>query len=92
MRALGGVGKIIGGIFCVTLLISTITGGNMFQAWNVGEITENYFPVPSDRVRHHPRGRGRHPSSSAASSASAAVAGKLVPAHVRDLPARRGRS
>ena len=40
------LGKIIGGIFCVTLLISTITGGNMFQAWNVAEITENYFGIP----------------------------------------------
>ncbi len=41
------VGKVVGGIFVVTLLISTITGGNMFQAWSVGEITENYFDVPS---------------------------------------------
>lgn len=36
----GGFGKIVGGIFCVTLLISTITGGNMFQAWNVGQATK----------------------------------------------------
>ena len=42
-----GVGKVVGGIFVVTLLISTITGGNMFQSWSVGEITENYFQVPS---------------------------------------------
>jgi AGCS family alanine or glycine:cation symporter len=45
--ALAGVGKAIGVIFCITLLISTATGGNMFQAWNVGEITEVYFGVPS---------------------------------------------
>ena len=44
---LGPVGSFIGGLFCVTLLISTITGGNMFQAWNVGEITEVYFGIPS---------------------------------------------
>ena len=44
---LGPVGKLVGGIFVVTLLISTITGGNMFQAWSVGEITENYFKVDS---------------------------------------------
>ena len=44
---LAGLGKVIGGIFCVTLLVSTITGGNMFQAWNVGEITEEYFGIPS---------------------------------------------
>lgn len=46
-RGLPLVGKIVGGIFVITLLISTITGGNMFQSWSVGEITENYFEVPS---------------------------------------------
>ena len=40
-------GKFIGAVFCTTLLVSTITGGNMFQAWNVGEITEDYFDIPS---------------------------------------------
>ena len=45
--SLAGVGKFIGIIFCITLLVSTITGGNMFQAWNVGDITQNYFGVPS---------------------------------------------
>jgi AGCS family alanine or glycine:cation symporter len=40
-------GKIIGWIFCVTLLAYTITGGVMFQAWNVGDITQEYFNVPS---------------------------------------------
>ncbi len=44
---LAPLGKLIGGIFVVTLLISTITGGNMFQAWSVGEITENYFQIDS---------------------------------------------
>ncbi|RUL86442.1 alanine/glycine:cation symporter family protein [Tautonia sociabilis] len=37
----------IGAIFCVTLLISTMTGGNMFQAWNVASITNTYFGVPT---------------------------------------------
>jgi AGCS family alanine or glycine:cation symporter len=37
----------IGALFCVTLLISTATGGNMFQAWNVADITNQYFGVPS---------------------------------------------
>lgn len=41
---LARVGSFIGGVFCVTLLVSTITGGNMFQAWNVAEITHSYFP------------------------------------------------
>ena len=44
--SLGGVGKLVGGVFCCTLLVSTITGGNMFQAWNVGLLTERYFEVP----------------------------------------------
>lgn len=46
-EGLAGVGKAIGVVFCLTLLISTATGGNMFQAWNVGDITESYFGVPS---------------------------------------------
>lgn len=41
------VSRVIGGIFCVTLLISTMTGGNMFQAWNVASITNQYFEVPT---------------------------------------------
>jgi AGCS family alanine or glycine:cation symporter len=44
---LAGLGRAIGVIFCLTLLVSTATGGNMFQAWNVGEITEEYFGIPS---------------------------------------------
>jgi AGCS family alanine or glycine:cation symporter len=46
-RGMGGLGRTIGVIFCLTLLVSTATGGNMFQAWNVGELTEEYFSVPS---------------------------------------------
>jgi len=41
------LGKTIGVIFCICLLVSTTTGGNMFQAWNVGELTEEYFAIPS---------------------------------------------
>jgi alanine or glycine:cation symporter, AGCS family len=37
----GGAGTLIGGVFCVTLLIAAVTGGNMFQAWNVGIVTRN---------------------------------------------------
>lgn len=44
---LATTGRVVGAIFCVTLLVSTATGGNMFQAWNVGEITEEYFGIPS---------------------------------------------
>ena len=41
------VGRVIGVIFCCTLLISTMTAGNMFQAWNVSELTKLYFEVPT---------------------------------------------
>jgi AGCS family alanine or glycine:cation symporter len=37
---------VIGAIFCITLLISTMTGGNMFQVWNVASITNEYFGIP----------------------------------------------
>lgn len=40
------LGVAIGGLFCITLLISTFTGGNMFQAWNVAVVTEQNFGVP----------------------------------------------
>lgn len=40
------LGSIIGGIFVITLIISAITGGNMFQAWNVADITFTYYQVP----------------------------------------------
>ena len=43
---LASTGRTIGAIFCMTLLVSTATGGNMFQAWNVGEITSEYFGIP----------------------------------------------
>lgn len=49
-RGMPALGKAIGGIFVATLLVSTITGGNMFQSWSVGEITNNYFGVPSIAV------------------------------------------
>jgi alanine or glycine:cation symporter, AGCS family len=43
---LAPLGAVIGGIFCVTLMVSSITGGNMFQAWNVADISFTYFGVP----------------------------------------------
>lgn len=46
-RGMARLGRTVGVIFCVSLLVSTMTGGNMFQAWNVGELTEEYFSVPS---------------------------------------------
>lgn len=46
-KGLPRLGRAIGVIFCVTLLVSTATGGNMFQAWNVAELTQEYFSIPS---------------------------------------------
>ena len=43
---LAPIGTAVGGIFVVTLIISAITGGNMFQAWNVADITHTYFQIP----------------------------------------------
>ena len=42
---LAPLGWVLGAIFCVTVMISTITGGNMFQAWNVAKITQTYVPA-----------------------------------------------
>ncbi|MEM7227619.1 MAG: amino acid carrier protein [Planctomycetota bacterium] len=49
-RGFGSAGKFIGGVFCITLLISAITGGNMFQSWNVGIVTKNAVGGGSDGV------------------------------------------
>ena len=46
-KNMAGLGRTIGVVFCLMLIISTATGGNMFQAWNVGELTQAYFGVPS---------------------------------------------
>lgn len=43
--ALAPLGVVVGFIFCITVIISTLTGGNMFQSWSVGQITRTYFPT-----------------------------------------------
>lgn len=43
---LAPLGVLVGGLFCITLLISTVTGGNMFQAWNTADIGRTYFGIP----------------------------------------------
>jgi len=40
------LGVVVGAVFCVPLLISAVTGGNMFQSWNVADISFAYFGVP----------------------------------------------
>ncbi|MCA9638751.1 MAG: sodium:alanine symporter family protein, partial [Myxococcales bacterium] len=44
------LGRAIGVLFCITLLIATITGGNMFQAWNVAVVTEEGLGIPQPLV------------------------------------------
>ncbi|MEN8718783.1 MAG: amino acid carrier protein, partial [Oceanococcaceae bacterium] len=43
---LGKLGPLIGGLFCLPLILFAVTGGNMFQAWSVATNTEIYFGVP----------------------------------------------
>ena len=43
---LAGLGAVAGALFTVPLILFAITGGCMFQAWNVGELTRTYFGVP----------------------------------------------
>jgi AGCS family alanine or glycine:cation symporter len=43
---LAGFGLFAGALFTIPLILFAITGGNMFQAWNVGELTRAYFGVP----------------------------------------------
>jgi AGCS family alanine or glycine:cation symporter len=41
------LGAFWGGTFCVTLLIATLGGGSMFQAWNAGAVTQQYLGLPA---------------------------------------------
>lgn len=41
------LGTVIGGWFALSLLLFAFTGGNMFQTWSVGDITREYFGVPT---------------------------------------------
>lgn len=43
---LAWLGKTIAVIFCICLLMSASTGGNMFQSWNIAAVTKEYFAVP----------------------------------------------
>ncbi len=40
------IGTALASFFCFTLLVSTITGGNIFQAWNLAEVLQASFGVP----------------------------------------------
>ncbi|MGB1580679.1 MAG: alanine/glycine:cation symporter family protein [Nevskiales bacterium] len=42
---LAGVGSFIGALFAIPLILFAFTGGNMFQAWSVGDTTREYFGI-----------------------------------------------
>jgi len=42
---LAWIGKILAVVFSVCIMMSASTGGNMFQAWNVADVTAQYFGV-----------------------------------------------
>lgn len=44
---IGKLGGLIGGLFCLPLILFAVTGGNMFQAWSVATNTEVYFGIPA---------------------------------------------
>lgn len=43
---LAWLGKFLAIMFSLCIMLSSFTGGNMFQAWSVADITSQYFSVP----------------------------------------------
>lgn len=41
------VARVIALFFCLTLINSALTGSSMFQSWNVANLTESYFGLPT---------------------------------------------
>jgi alanine or glycine:cation symporter, AGCS family len=39
-------GRVLAVLFCITLIVATVTGISFFQMWNVANITESYFGIP----------------------------------------------
>jgi len=44
------VGYAVGALYCLATIIGSVTGGNMFQAWNVADVTNTYFGWPRTLV------------------------------------------
>ncbi|MBC8202216.1 MAG: amino acid carrier protein, partial [Planctomycetes bacterium] len=72
----GRFGATIGGIFCFTLVLSAITGGNMFQAWNVAAVTTQYFDVPG--VSEMAKTDGFNPETFAIGILLAIIVGSVI--------------
>ncbi len=75
-KAGGRFGATIGGIFCLTLILSAITGGNMFQAWNVAAVTTQYFDVPG--VSEMAKTDGFNPETFAIGIILAIIVGSVI--------------
>ncbi|MBC8523578.1 alanine:cation symporter family protein, partial [PVC group bacterium] len=76
-KAGGRFGATIGGIFCITLILSAITGGNMFQAWNVAAVTTQYFDIPG--VSEMPKTKdGFNPETFAIGILLAIIVGSVI--------------
>lgn len=45
--SLEGLGKLLGLLFVLALLLFAVTGGNMFQTWTVADTTREYLGVPT---------------------------------------------
>ena len=50
LQSRGGVfgfgAKLLAVLFSLATILSSVSGGNMFQAWNVAGLTERYFGIP----------------------------------------------
>ena len=75
-KAGGRLGATVGGIFCFTLVLSAITGGNMFQAWNVAAVTTQYFDVPG--VSNIEKTAGFNPETFAIGLILAIIVGSVI--------------
>jgi alanine or glycine:cation symporter, AGCS family len=75
-KAGGRFGATIGGIFCLTLILSAITGGNMFQAWNVAAVTTQYFDLPG--VSEMEKTDGFNPETFAIGIILAIIVGSVI--------------
>ena len=38
--------KLLAVLFSLATILSSVSGGNMFQAWNVAGLSEHYFGIP----------------------------------------------
>ena len=88
-KAGGRLGATVGGLFCFTLVLSAITGGNMFQAWNVAAVTTQYFDIPG--LSDVEKTRFFNPETLAIGIALAVVVGLVIIGGIKRIGAVAGR-